>query len=90
MARSKPQEKKTVKTYEEQFFEKYEKVFLEGDIDANLTREISRTFGIIETTVNAGNDGGEFFGIFICQGDEKKSIRSGKTENIPPFLDGDL
>ena len=81
---------KPVESYEEQLFEKYEKEFLDGDMDVDLTREMSRTFGIIETMVSFGNEGGEFFGIYIYQKDGKKQIRSGKIENIPPLPDGDL
>lgn len=91
MARSKARgTNNPVKSYEEQLFEKYENMLLNGDVDLDLKREVSRTFGIIETMALVGNEGGEFFGIHIYQKDGKKQIRSGKIENIPPFPDGGL
>lgn len=91
MARSKARStSKSVKSYEEQLFEKYENMLFNGDEDDDLRREMSRTFGIIETMYSVGNEGGEFFGIHIYQKDGEMHIRSGKIKPIPPLQGGDL
>lgn len=91
MTRSKTRStNKFINSYEKQFLEKYENDFFDRDIDADSTREMSRTFGIIETIVLIGNKGSEFFGIYIYQKSGKKYVRSGKIEHISPFPDGGL
>lgn len=91
MAKSKARSTgKPVKSYEEQLFEKYENLVLNGGEDDGLRREMSRTFGIIETMYSVGNEGGEFFGIYIYQKDGKMHIRSGKIKPIPPLQGGDF
>lgn len=55
MTRSKTQYTiKSVKSYEKRLFKKYKEEFLDGDIDADLTREVFRTFGTIENFPDGG------------------------------------
>lgn len=91
MAKSKARStSKSVKSYKEELFEKCENMLFNGDEDDDLRREMSRTFGIIETMYSVGNEGGELFGIYIYQKDGKMHIRSGKIKHIPPLQGGDL